>query len=653
MSFFGATYSPDDNKIRLYPRSRLDQETFERVKAAGFKWAPRQEIFVAPMWTPSRADLAEELAGPLEDEDTSLTDRAAERAERFEDYSAKRAREAESARQAAENISERFAFGQPILVGHHSERKARKDQERMHNAMSRAVGLWDTAGYWQQRAAGAIAHAKYKELPSVRHRRIKKLESERRGHVRNIEQSRDFLALWSSAEITLERAIAIANRERLGYGLWGELTDGKLEPAAAAERMVKAHGRSIAHNERWIAHIDNRLSYERAMLEEQGGDRGARFPIEPGGRVLVDRGEWLVVLRVNKAHGQINSVTTAAPRSVTWSSSWKYSIERVQDYRPPAAEDAAKIKEATKLPPLCNYPSEDAVEMTAAEWKRKPSDYRFTRPVKATDTHAAHRRRMAYGPGCTLKPVFLTDEKRKDPPALELIAAEPVQFERQIEPAACNMAPARPSSPDPEPAQASFDLMRQALKQGIEIVVADQLFETPPALVERMIDEAGLCSATPAPASFRILEPSAGAGAILRKIREEAPSSSITTIEINAKLAELIGRRGDATRGYCADFLELEPEDLGRFDRILMNPPFKNGADIKHIKHAARFLAPGGRLVAICAGGPRQKRELEPLAADSGGIWEDLPAGTFASSGTGVNTVLLTLEAPAAIAAAA
>lgn len=645
MSFFGATYSPDDNKIRLYPRSRLDQETFERVKAAGFKWAPRQEIFVAPMWTPGRADLAEELAGPLEDEDTTLTQRAAERADRFEDYSAKRAREAEGARQAAEQISERFAFGQPILVGHHSERKARKDQERMHNAMSRAVSLWDTAEYWQQRAAGALAHAKYKELPGVRHRRIKKIESERRGRVREIEQRNALIALWSKPDLTLELALAIANRDRFDFGTWSALERGELEPAAAAERRLARHRATIAYCERWIAHYDNRLSYERAMLAEQGGDRAERWTIEPGGRVLVGRDGWLVVLRVNKAHGKVNSVTTAAPRSVTWASSWKYGIEKVQDYQPPAPEDAAKVKKATKLPPLCNYPSEGAVEMTAAEWKRKPSDYRFTRPVKATDTHAAHRRRMAYGPGCTLKPVFLTDEKRKDPPAAELIAAEPVRFEPVLEPAAIAPAP-RPSSPAPDPAQASFDLLRQQLKQPIEIVVADQLFETPPALVERMIDEAGLCSATPAPASFRILEPSAGAGAITRQIRAEAGAAELVAIEINHKLAELTGAR-------CADFLELEPEDLGRFDRILMNPPFKNGADIKHIEHARRFLAPGGRLVAICAGGPRQRDKLEPIVTESGGIWEDLPAGTFASSGTNVNTVLLTIEGPRAIAAAA
>lgn len=39
----------------------------------------------------------------------------------------------------ADAIGERFYGGQPILVGHHSERRARADQERMHAAASRGV----------------------------------------------------------------------------------------------------------------------------------------------------------------------------------------------------------------------------------------------------------------------------------------------------------------------------------------------------------------------------------------------------------------------------------------------------------------------------------------------------------------------------------
>ncbi len=43
MPAFTATYSPEDNKLRLYATSRLDSDLYARAKAAGFSWAPRQQ----------------------------------------------------------------------------------------------------------------------------------------------------------------------------------------------------------------------------------------------------------------------------------------------------------------------------------------------------------------------------------------------------------------------------------------------------------------------------------------------------------------------------------------------------------------------------------------------------------------------------------
>src|SRR6185369_17949306 len=93
-----ATYSPEDNKLRLYPNFRLPKELYYRVRRAGFIWAPKQELFVAPMWTPEREDILIEWCGEIGDEDKSLVERAEERAERFEDYSESRAEDAQRAR---------------------------------------------------------------------------------------------------------------------------------------------------------------------------------------------------------------------------------------------------------------------------------------------------------------------------------------------------------------------------------------------------------------------------------------------------------------------------------------------------------------------------------------------------------------------------
>ena len=41
-----ATYSPDDNKLRLSSATRLDRDVYDRVKAAGFSWAPKLDQFI-------------------------------------------------------------------------------------------------------------------------------------------------------------------------------------------------------------------------------------------------------------------------------------------------------------------------------------------------------------------------------------------------------------------------------------------------------------------------------------------------------------------------------------------------------------------------------------------------------------------------------
>ncbi len=197
---FTATYSPEDNKLRLYASARLSTELYARVKAAGFSWAPKQELFVAPMWTPERAELLEELAGEIGDEDKSLAERAEERAGRFDEYSSKRAGESAAASAAVKRITEGIPLGQPILVGHHSERHARKDAERIENGMRKAVKLWETAEYWVRRAEGALGHAAYKELPGVRMRRIKGIESDLRKVEKNIKNSEVIVKAWGRLE---------------------------------------------------------------------------------------------------------------------------------------------------------------------------------------------------------------------------------------------------------------------------------------------------------------------------------------------------------------------------------------------------------------------------------------------------------------------
>ena len=161
---YTATYSPEDNKLRLYSSTRLDRELYARVRGAGFIFAPKQELFVAPMWTPEREDLLIELCVEIDDEDTSLVERAEERADRFVDYKDKRISDAERAHDAVSRIADNIPLGQPILIGHHSERHARKDAERIENGMRKTVKMWHTAKYWEDRLGDHPKAATYDQF---------------------------------------------------------------------------------------------------------------------------------------------------------------------------------------------------------------------------------------------------------------------------------------------------------------------------------------------------------------------------------------------------------------------------------------------------------------------------------------------------------
>lgn len=272
---YTATYSPEDNKLRLYASQRLDADTFARIKAAGFKWAPKQELFVAPAWSPDREDLLMELAGEIEAEQMTLAERAAAKAERLENLAAKRSRDADRFSKAAAAIAERFAGGQPILVGHHSERRARRDQKRMHSAMSNAVKAAKAADHWLYKATGVEANANYKADPRVRARRIKTLLADLRALQRAFNDAENRLNLWRKIEAkapTAEQLAAlIGGMDSRAAGPYDEmraLERGEMSAADYIAKRIKGNEATLSsrHLARRFEHTLNRLAYERGEL---------------------------------------------------------------------------------------------------------------------------------------------------------------------------------------------------------------------------------------------------------------------------------------------------------------------------------------------------------------------------------------------------
>ena len=93
----------------------------------------------------------------------------------------------------------------------------------------------------------------------------------------------------------------------------------------------------------------------------------------------------------------------------------------------------------------------------------------------------------------------------------------------------------------------------------------------------------------------------------------------------------------NGVRVQCGDFMEWQ--SVQYYSRIIMNPPFSHGQDIRHILRAFSLLRPGGVLVAVCLNGPRQQEKLLPFSD----VREELPRGTFAY--TDVPTMIIRLRA--------
>lgn len=191
----------------------------------------------------------------------------------------------------------------------------------------------------------------------------------------------------------------------------------------------------------------------------------------------------------------------------------------------------------------------------------------------------------------------------------------------------------------PDPAAVRAEALKRKI-DALQFASIPGYFPTPAAIVARMIDAAGIDD------DSRVLEPSAGSGNIADAIRERFPAAALTLIERHNSLASILCDKGhEVTRG---DFMEESPGE-SVFDAVIMNPPFEAGQDMAHVQHAFGFLKPGGRLVAIMSPGPffrsdRKSAEFRAWFEAAGGWREDLPAGAFKESGTGVATVLCVIE---------
>jgi hypothetical protein len=132
----------------------------------------------------------------------------ADRKGRYLELSGKaKSQSSETATQAHE-LSNLLPFGQPVLVGHHSEGKHRRHIEKMHNTMSKAIELDKKADYYEDKAHGVGTGGISSDDPEAVQKLNEKIES-LKWHNEKMKESNK---LWRKTYNKVAKKMGLKNR---------------------------------------------------------------------------------------------------------------------------------------------------------------------------------------------------------------------------------------------------------------------------------------------------------------------------------------------------------------------------------------------------------------------------------------------------------
>ena len=281
-----ATYNITDDRIRASFSERLSPDDYQAIRKAGFAYWHGSKLFVAK-WSVTAEDKLKEF-GIAEIDDDDQPDDVEARVDRFSGYAENAERSAESASNYAHSLMEGIPAGQPILVGHHSERGHRATLKRCDAATRRALNESERAAYWNDRVAASIRHAKRKERPDVIARRILGLEKDERRYIKELSDKR-------KAEL-MARAFCDAQYR-------ARRDEVEFDNEAFKADYARQWERHCAFYQRWLDHVQMELAYQRELYSQSGGTVADRKPVEKGGAIRCwasPRLGWSYIQKVNR-----------------------------------------------------------------------------------------------------------------------------------------------------------------------------------------------------------------------------------------------------------------------------------------------------------------------------------------------------------------
>jgi len=163
-----------------------------------------------------------------------------------------------------------------------------------------------------------------------------------------------------------------------------------------------------------------------------------------------------------------------------------------------------------------------------------------------------------------------------------------------------------------------------------------QFFETPDDIADELVR---LAFEVPYQIG-RILEPSAGQGAIIDAIHRKDPDIKVWCFELMGTNSQILKDKYTEDQiGLYRESNFLNTKNFDGYSMIIANPPFTKNQDIDHIMHMYKCLEPGGKLVSIASNhwaesSNKKETEFQEWLYEKQGTVLDIPKGSFKSSGT-------------------
>jgi methylase of polypeptide subunit release factors len=147
-----------------------------------------------------------------------------------------------------------------------------------------------------------------------------------------------------------------------------------------------------------------------------------------------------------------------------------------------------------------------------------------------------------------------------------------------------------------------------------------------------------------------VLEPSAGQGAIVKAIHR-ATGEGLTVHCFEAMPVNItILNKLSPIKFWGEDFLNLDASlEIGKFDRIIANPPFAKNQDIDHIRAMYDILEEEGTLVSIAGkhwqlSANKKETSFREWLDEVGADVIELSRGMFKESGTEIATCIIVIK---------